>query len=384
MSIFNYPKEAFGLDISDFSIKAVFLEEKGDGFKVKSYCYLPIPGEILTGGEIKDENKMIEAVRKVVSSCEIGPIKNKNVVVSVPESKSFLRVIELPKMEKKEIQEAVQWETEQHIPVNIEDVYFDWQILEGDKPSLNSADKKNNLQKGFFKKESDKINIFVAASPKTLIDSYYNVLVKAGFNPVAFEVESQATARVLINKTIENQAVLIIDMGGKRTSFIIYDKNAIRFTSSLAFSGELLTDEISRKTETDKDEAEAIKIACGLDKEKRGGKVFEILEPILAALTNDIEHIVNFYHSHYPENNKIKTVLLCGGASGILGLADYLALRLKMKVIWGDPWFNIIPNYQEEKNTKMPIPKNQIFRYVTALGLAMRGADLRKYNQILV
>ncbi len=382
MSLFTVPKEAFGLDISDFSIKAALLEEKKDGFKVRSFCYLPIPGEILVGGEIKDEGKVVEALRKVVSSCQISSIKNKNVVVSVPEAKSFVRVIELPKMEKRELKEAVQWETEQHIPVNIENVYFDWQILEEDRAYLKSASPKEKARKGFLETKEGKISVLVAACRKTLIDSYYNALVKAGFNPLVFEAESQATVRVLINETIKDKAVLIADMGGKRTSFIIFDKGAIRFTSSVAFSGELLTKEIAVKLGTDIEEAEAIKIACGLDKTKRGGKVFEIIEPVLASLTADIEHAINFYHSHYPQCNKINTILLCGGGSGLAGLADYLALRLKTKVMWGNPWLNIIPDYQERKarSRKMPIPPKHVFRFVTALGLAMRGANLKKYH----
>lgn len=379
MSFFTIPKEAFGLDISDFSIKAVLLEEKKVGFKVRSFCYLPIPPEILVGGEIKNEKRVIEALRQVVSSCQIGSIKNKNVVVSFPEAKSFVRVIELPPMKKGEVKEAVQWETEQHIPVDIEDVYFDWQVIE-EAPS--KIDKKEEVKKEFLEKAEKKVNVLVAACSKALIDSYYNVLVKAGFNPLVFEVESQATARALINEAIGSKAVLIVDMGGKQTSFIIHDKEAIRFTSSIAFSGEILTNEIARKLETNIEEAEAIKIACGLDKTKREGRVFEAIEPILSSLVSDIEHAVSFYHSHYLENNKIETVILCGGGSGLIGFADYLALRLKMKVMWANPWLNIMSEYQQSgKNVpKAPIPLNQAFRYVTALGLAMRGACLKKYN----
>ena len=52
-------------------------------------------------------------------------------VASIPETQSFLRVIELPVMNEDEMDEAVPWEVARHIPFGLENVYIDWQSVGG-------------------------------------------------------------------------------------------------------------------------------------------------------------------------------------------------------------------------------------------------------------
>lgn len=103
----------------------------------------------------------------------------------MPETKTFIKLIEIPLVENKKIKETIEQEICQHIPLVKEDMYFDWQIIK--------KITKNNEQK---------IQILIGATPKNIVDSYADILKKAGLNPLIFEIEACAITRNLIKKKI--------------------------------------------------------------------------------------------------------------------------------------------------------------------------------------
>ncbi len=100
---------------------------------------------------------MIEVIKKTVSEAKGEKLKTKNCIVSLPETESYVRVVQLPKMVKEEIAEAIKWELEANIPVAINDVYFDWQLIGTDASSMD---------------------ILIGALPKALVDPYLVVIKK--------------------------------------------------------------------------------------------------------------------------------------------------------------------------------------------------------------
>jgi Tfp pilus assembly PilM family ATPase len=75
--------------------------------------------------------------------------------------------------------------------------------------------------------------------------------------------------------------------------------------------------------------------------------------------------MLDFFRSQ--NNGEVEKVILSGGGSLLLNLADYLSRRLNMKVIIGDPWSHI--NYPPELK---PILSEVGPRLAVAVGLAMR------------
>ena len=55
---------AFGLDISDFSLKIISLKKQRKGFAVASYGRFPIEKGIIEKGEIKKEKELATLIKK--------------------------------------------------------------------------------------------------------------------------------------------------------------------------------------------------------------------------------------------------------------------------------------------------------------------------------
>jgi len=367
--------ESFGLDISEFSIKIVKLRKKGKFLTLDSFGEQKIKEGIIKGGEIKNEEKLAEVIKSAIRNVEGKKIKTKYVIVSLPEEKSFLEVIQMPKIPKEDLRSAVIFESENYIPLPIERVYLDFEVI---PPVYDHLDH---------------LDVLITAFPRRILDSYLSCLKLAGLQPLAFEIESEAIARALVKNKTTNHPLVLIDLGASRTDFIIFAGHSIRFTSSISVSSNYFSQVISKNFGVKLSEAEILKRKYGLEKKlelkmasenkkvkikKEKGKIFESLIPGLVDLVQQIKVHLRYYQTHSlhnylpPDGNKFSKILLCGGGANLKGLPEFLSLELKLPVELGDPWTNILRDKKEK--SKLPLEKS--LAYTTAIGLAFRGIEI--------
>ncbi len=361
MKFLSLNPEAFGMDFSDLRLRIVKFEKRGKFFDLVSWNEKTIPEGIIKDGEILDREKLVLIIKNIVDKARGRRITVKYVVASLPEQKAFLQVIKVPKMDKDELKTAIPFEIENYIPVPIDQVYLDYELI---SPEFNNA--KN-------------LDVLIGAMPKNIVDSYSYCIKEAGLIPKALEVESQSIARVLIKNHISFSPVLIIDFGKSTTSFIVFSGCSLRFTSSIDISSQDLTQAISQKLGITLDEAENLKLKYGLeisDKSARNKKVVEAITPLIIDLIKQTRKYIDYYHTH--SNNmpisegggEIEKVLLCGLGTNLKGLSKFISRELGIKAEIANPWINIFP----ELNKKIPkISFKESLGYTTAMGLALCG-----------
>lgn len=351
-----FRQKAFGLDLSDLSLKIVKLGKKRRDLELTSFGRQEIPSGFINNGVIQKEQDLIKIIQETMDNVEGEPLKTKYCIASLPETEAFIRVIEMPKMTKEELNQAIKWEVEANIPLPIDEVYFDWQILPTDKNKAN------------------KLDILIGALSRKLIDSYLDVFKKADLVPLVFEIESIATARALIKKGSVSQPVMIIDLGARRTSFIIFSGQTVAFTASLPISNRSLVDDVAKNLGIDWQKARELKFKIGLDQTKEEGKVYNALAPSVQELCRQARKYIDFFQSHIPKKQRdgqpISNILLCGGGANLTGLARFISLELKIPTEPANPWINIFRGPMKETPE---MPYQESLAYTTALGLALRG-----------
>jgi len=351
--------EAFGLDISDLSLKIVKLSKKQGNLGLACFGETMIEPGIIEKGEINDEKALIKIIKESLSQTRGEKLKTKYVIASLPEEKAFLQVIKLPLMKDTEAKKAVYFEAENYIPLSIKDVYLDSQIV-------------------FKDREQKKIYVLIAALPKKIVDPYINTLKEAGLKPQSLEIESQAISRALIKNNTSSQSLLLIDLGATRTSFIIFSGSSLKFTAFCSISSQQFTAAIAQDLKIDLRQAEILKTKHGIGGDKEGKQNFKILNPYLNDLVDRIKKCLTYHQTHdihegYLFNGqKISKVLLCGGGANLEGLIDFFSIKLKLPVIVGNPWINILPKPPQDISG---LSYRESLRYTTALGLALRGIE---------
>ncbi|TAK96795.1 type IV pilus assembly protein PilM [Patescibacteria group bacterium] len=351
--IFNAPNKAFGIDISDLSIKVVELSEGGNRRSLSGFGLYPIPRGSVVNGDIINKDDVILSIRKAIEISGPKRIKSRRVVFALPETKAFLRIINIPKMEEDEISNAIKWEIEANIPLPIDQVYYDWRVL--DKPLGTAGDNK--------------LSILVVAVSRQAADQFIEVMEAAGLTVMGLEVESLAQARSLIEEgTGNDETTVIIDLGDRAAGFIAVLGRTPCFTSNIPTSIQLITDAISKGLGVSPEEAMRIKDNVGIGSFLKQDPVFEAVRPVLDGLVLGIKNSVDFYLTGLKYSNKIDRVLFCGGGASIKGLIPYLSSRLELEVVPGDPWVNF-----HQGKILPAVEKSESVRYSTAIGLALRG-----------
>lgn len=337
--------------MSDSSLK---LMQFGEGGEVTAYSDIAVPKEAGASDTIKDPKQLIAAIRRAVAEPRFGKVVLPYVVASIPETKCFVRVIQMPKMTEDEAAEAVSWEAEQYIPMPIGSVYLDWLILGGGD-------------------EGGKMKVLITAAPKDYVDDYVRVLKEAELRPVALEVESAATARSLVSAQYSKEAVLIADIDTVRTSFIIFDRGVLQFTSSLPVAGNVFTEAIAKALTVDFAAAEKIKREHGLDQGFEKGAVRKALLPVLNNLADELKNTVRFHEEHSDTGTKIGRLILAGGSSKLSHLPSWLAEKLGetgMRVELGNPWQKAL-----KRGMTPPLSREDSLSFATAIGLALREIE---------
>ncbi len=351
--IFDVFPNAFGLDLSDLSIKAVLFDRVKDKDTITSFGSISLPIGSVVDGDIMNQQVVVDAIKDLVKKTTPQKIKTRKVVCSLPETKAFLRIITIPKMDTKEVKEAIKWEIEANIPLTLDQVYYDWQVLER-----------------HFTQGKDEMDVLVVAVARSMVDQFEETLTKAGLEVVGLETESIAQARSLLSERDEERTTLIIDIGDRRSSFFISVGNTPCFTSSVPLSSQMITDAISKSLQISFEDAEQIKIKQGLGSLSFQSPVLKAALPVLENIAQEIERTIDFYLNNLQYSKNIDSVILCGGGSNTQGLLPFLSKRLERLVEFGDPWVNV------HLGKQIPlIDRKHSVQYSTAIGLALRGLD---------
>lgn len=359
MEFLDLQPNAFGLDISTRSLKLVQLEKKenfSSNLTLAGYNSVSIPEGVIQETLITDQEALREAIKKGWSEAE--GVDTNFVTASLPEEKAFLQIVEMPKMEEEEVKKSVKYEAEKYVPMTMDEIYFDSEIISP------------------MGKELDHTDVLIVAFPRRVVDPYISCMEKAGLRPIALEVETQSIARSLIKNFSSREPLLLIDLGATKTTIMVYSGQSLRFTAYIPISSRQFTEVISKQFNIDWQQAEQMKIKHGLGQSGKAKEITEALTPILTDLKEQVAEHLEYYkthsfHEHLPSGEEeISKILLTGGGANLDGLPEFLSSELNIHAKLGNPWVNILGEDLKQ------IPKmsfEESSRYAVSLGLALRS-----------
>src|SRR6266568_5539566 len=120
---FTQKKDLVGIDIGSSSIKLVQLKELKGGYQLQNVGIWPLPSEAIVDNTLMDSTAVVEGIRNLLKSLNV---KVKEAASSVSGNSVIIRKISLPAMSTDELDDQIQWEAEQYIPFDINDVNIDF------------------------------------------------------------------------------------------------------------------------------------------------------------------------------------------------------------------------------------------------------------------
>ncbi len=324
-----------GLDIGSKSIKLVQLSEAGNG-----KFNLVVLGQTPTPPEEKDKAQVI---RQLVKDSRATA---KQVVISLPESQVFTRVIEMPQLLEPELTQAIKWQAEQYVPVPLPDVILKHQVLS---------------------QENNKMNVLLVAAPNKILNDSANLLGRAGLETVAIETEILAVARAIVGADQYSPVTLLVHLGSETTTLSVLARGDLALTQPVSTGGSAIARAVAAELGLEIGQAEEYKRSYGLDETKLEGKVVTAIKPIIELVLAEVKRVLAFYETHAGTEGPVKRVVLSGGTALLPGLVSYFTQSLNLEVQVGDPFLsvNLTPEQHKEVGEEGPL-------YATAVGLAMK------------
>ena len=339
--LFYQDKPIIGLDISQTGVKVMAVDSKK--WSVLGYGSIDLDPAKVQESLDSDDTYLSENIRSLLTEKLIGELPSDHVVVGVPTSRTFSRTFTVPAKAEKTLADAVEIEVDQYIPIPMNSLYVDYEVIERNKEELT---------------------VIMSAVPKVLIDSCMAACIAAGLRPIMIEPGINSVARVLETTEEGHLPTLIVDIGPASTDIAVLDAGAIRVSGGVGIGGNTFTLDIAKKLNVALENAHQLKVLNGLSAGPRQAKISSALEPSLQRILTEIRKVIRYYNERLNDDRKIEQVIIVGGGSNVPGIGDYFTNELVMAARVASPW-------QKLDFGKLPQPSKQFRpRYITVAGLA--------------
>lgn len=155
-----------------------------------------------------DTGSVIEKQATVITQLAAGMQKKKKIVnIILPDSHTYSRIMEIPILKEKELLSAIRYQSDEFIPMSIDETNLDIEILREDKVNK-------------------KYLVLIVAVPKKIVSQVEKALDLAGFLPGSLENELTTTGRIASEKLFKTKkagATLIFNFGYATSSLYLID-----------------------------------------------------------------------------------------------------------------------------------------------------------------
>lgn len=340
-SYFFKDKPIFGFDIGHGSLK-VMQVEAGKHSKLVGYGTATFNADAIKDGVIIDHKTIAKAAQGLFKGQLIGDITTHRTVVGIPSYRTFSRLITLPSLTGKALKEAVELESEQYIPLPLDQVYLDFSIVS---------------------RSADKVDCFAVAVPRQIVDSHVQLMRILGLETVGVATTIDAAGQLFLQDRHSDVPAVIVDFGSLSADITIFDRTML-VSGTVSGGGEVFTDRIRDTLKVSQAEAHIIKTKYGLSASKKQKEITAALEPVLTQLAAEIRRMIRYYEERNSGDRKVTQVITLGGGANMPGLSDWLTSNLRLAVRSCDPWEYCSPHgLQPPSQADKPM-------YATVMGLS--------------
>ena len=358
-----------GLDIATDHVRAAQLKPSGAGFVLGAYGISDVGLGAVVEGEIVDVDAVSASIKELWRR---AGLKGKDVAIGVSNQKVVVRLIDLPYMERTELEGAIQYQAQDYIPIPVEDAILDFQII-GDY--MTPADEHM-------------MEVLLVAAQRDMIASSVAAVEGAGLKLNRIDVTSFSIVRALLGSgefalpaedEDPNEAVGVIHISSGLTNIAVVEKHVPRFTRMSSIAGNQFTQAIANVLNLTFDEAEALKIRAGLPDIDGTDAAAE--DPMVQAARDALEREINkfiaevrrsldYYLTQASQVRTIKRIYMTGSGAQLNHMDRYLAKALQAEVILSDPLgqITVAPSIQD-------LVYADRMGSAPAIGLAMGGAS---------
>ena len=364
------------MDIDRGSIKAVQLQSSGGGYVLQHVGYHRLPPGVIVEGEVADQNLLAAEIREFWDS---HSFKGRSITFGVSNQKVVVRLLDFPHMRPEDLQGAISFEAQDHIPMPLDEAVLDYVVL------------------GPREERADLDRVLVVAAQREMISRYTSAVRAGGLRPEGVDVKALSLTRSTLPDPFfgEDGAVLLLDVGAEITNLVVADRgNPVLtrfvpvglsdFVAAVVELADLPADEAERQAldprvnlgdgrveeEQPQEEAGAEDVEVEEAEDFDPALVYDVrrgLEGAAQTLADEVQRSIEHHRSQEAARD-VSRVLISGEAALIPGLDVYLGDLLGVPTGRGKPVDKLSANRSNIEDAQLRAMEPVL---AVAFGLAM-------------
>jgi type IV pilus assembly protein PilM len=320
-------RQILTLDIgSSKLVMAEFAAERGKCPQLLRYGIVPL--EVESTGAADTSAYVVAAIRDLmrVHGFRPGPVH-----MSISGQMVFPRYVKLPNVTKAKdkLLQMIRYEAEQNVPFPIDEVVWDYQLIDGDMP--------------------DETHVMLVAVKTENVARLTDCVEAAGLEPEVVDAAPMALYNVArYNYPDLGGCKMVLDIGARSSNLIFIEGRRV-FSRSIPVAGNTITQELMKEFDVSFAEAQALKIEhafvafggvyAGPESEV-ADRVSKIVRGVVTRLHAEVNRSINFYRSQQAGSNP-QSVLLAGGGAAVPHTDTFFREKLKVPVERLNPFASI-------------------------------------------
>ena len=283
--ILSKPKGFLGIDFGSYSIKVAEVT-RGSPPELRSFGQVRVPSEGIKEEEIE------QLVKKLSDLINNLKIKTRKTVACISSYASIIKRIEVTLTDDKDIDEMIKEETEAQIPFDIEEVYYDYFIINSD---------------------DEKVEFLMAAAKKEAIENIIEIIEGTNLELIAIDIDVITAGNLFEQIYKKESPCLLLDLGASKTTITIWEKNKPHTIRDIGIGINDIKNYVAETLNIKIEDAEKI---ITEKKEEYKNTIKTGMKEYYQKITDQIKETINTYKSQ--TQNTISQIFIYGGGEEII------------------------------------------------------------------
>jgi len=290
------PRGSVGVDIGSYAVKAVRLESSKEGLKLLGFGVQ----------KVVDRNYLDALVKSLAKA---GATPDQSAAIAVSGQGVVSRYIELPIMNKADLESSMRFEIEKYVPFALTDVATDYTIVQE-------------------LKDKAKMSVLIVAAKNDLVQKKSDLARQVNMNLRAVDLDCLALVNFYSEICAAKKAgcVGLVNLGRTVANMDILVDGFPYLSRDIFVGGDDITKKMCEVLEIDAEQAEALKHDPG----PRQKELYAVWDPVLNNLAAEIRVSLDYFEARM--NRTVEQVWITGGLSRLAGLHGYLHPLLGVEV----------------------------------------------------
>src|SRR5829696_7918358 len=304
-------KTVVGLDIEPGYVAAAQVRV-GQGLTIERAAGMALAPGVLRDGEVADQEALAEALRELFRQHKLG----KRVRLGVATQRIVVRTLDLPPLDDaKQIDAAVRFQAQDHIPMPLEQAVLAHQSL----GIVDTAD-------------GPRTRVVLVAARHDVVDRFYAAARQAGLRPVGIDLSAFAMIRALHDGS--TGATLYVSVGGM-TNLALAEGTTCVFTRAVPGGVEALAGALAERRGLT---LEHVGLETPLDEVDGEAEIVEEARSVLLEgvqrIADEVRNSLDFYRAQAGAL-AAEQAILTGPAVAIPGFCEHLSSAIGLPVTAG-------------------------------------------------